>query len=210
MEGLRGPHQRLAVESEAKLLSNAIADSLDRIPMFDRDGQPVLVIDGALQVVHSRMLGWVLESYFATAHVVQRGGRLEVEYRGVVANEMVLGHMLREEETKRGGLLGLLPRLVIERPQAAAEEKPQEATSNLPEVQRELEAGARQLARQGNSADRTRLEAARGAEVVARNEGRQAAVDPSAREPIVEESYPAYLPDKTNDGAADLAGPRQA
>jgi hypothetical protein len=61
-------------------------------------------------------------------------------------------------------------------------------------------AGARQVARHGNTADRTRLEAARGAEVVARNEGRQVAVDPSAREPIAEE-YPVHMPDKTNDGA---------
>jgi hypothetical protein len=99
------------------LFGPPIADSLDRIPMFDRDGQPVLVINGALEVVHSRMLAWILDAYFVTVHAVQRGARLEVGYRGVVFNEMVLGHMLREEETKRGGLLGRLPKLVIEQPQ---------------------------------------------------------------------------------------------
>jgi hypothetical protein len=206
-EGLFGPHRRAAVETMASFLSAAIADSLDRIHAFDNDGQPVLLIGGALQVINSRMLAWILDAYFVTVHVVQRGARLEVEYRGVVVNEMVLGHMLREEETKRGGLLGLLPRLIIERSQImAVEEKPQEATSNLPEVQRELAAGARQVARHGNTADRTRLEAARGAEVVARNKGRQVAADPSAREPVAEESYPAYLPEKTGD--SDPANPQ--
>jgi hypothetical protein len=205
-EGLFGPHKRGAIETMASFLSAAIADSLDRIPMFDRDGQPVLVIDGALRVVNSRMLAWVLDGYFATPHVVERVGRLEVEYRGVVVNEMVLGHMLREEETRRGGLLGHLPRLVIEQPQMMpVEKKPEVASSPLPEVQVELAAGAAQVARHGNTAERTRLEGQRGAEVVARNEGRQAA---SAKEPVVEESYPAYLPDKTNDG--DPAGAPQA
>jgi hypothetical protein len=55
-DGLRGSDRRAAVEAEAKLLSNAIADSLDRIPMFNRDGQPVLLIDGALRVVNNQML----------------------------------------------------------------------------------------------------------------------------------------------------------
>jgi hypothetical protein len=109
-------------------------------------------------------------------------------------------------EGKLGGLVEKLPPLIIERPQLAAEEKPQEATSNLPEVQRELEAGARQVARHGNTAERTKLEGARGAEVAAGNEGRQVAADPSAREPIVEESYPAYLPEKTGD--SDPASPQ--
>jgi hypothetical protein len=208
-DGLRGPHQRLAVEAEAKLLSNAIADALDRIALFNRNGQVLLLFNGALHVVNSQRLAWILESYFATAHVVQLGGCLELEYRGCKTNELVLRHMLTAEG-KYGGLVEKLPPLVIERPQLAAEEKPQEATSNLPEVQRELEAGARQVARHGDSADRTSFEATRGAEVVARNEGRQVAADPSAREPIAEESYPAYLPDKTNDGIADPARPPQA
>jgi hypothetical protein len=188
-EGLLGPHRRAAVETMASFLSAAIAGSLDRIPMFDRDDQPVLLFDGALQVVHSRMLAWVLDGYFATPHVVQRGGRLEVEYRGVVVNEMVLGHMLREEETKRGGLLGHLPRLVIEQPQIAVEEKPQEATSNLPEVQAEMLAGARQVARHGNTAERTRLEGQRGAEVSARHAARQV----RAETPAVVEEYPLFM-----------------
>jgi hypothetical protein len=202
-EGLFGPHKRGAIETMASFLSAAIADSLDRIPMFDRDGQPVLVIDGALQVVNSRMLAWILDAYFVTVHVVQRGGRLEVEYRGVVVNEMVIGHMLREEESKRGGLLGHLPRLVIERPQVmASEEKPQAATSNLPEVQVELAAGAAQLARHGNTAERTRLEGQRGAEVSARHAARQAA----AEAPV--EEYTMHMPDKAGD--SDPAGGPQA
>jgi hypothetical protein len=184
-EGLFGPHRRNAIETMASFLSAAIADSLDRIPMFDRDGQPVLV-----QVVNNRMLAWVLDGYFCTMHVVERAGRLEVEYRGAAVNEMVLGHMLREEETKRGGLLGRLPRLVIERPQVmAVEEKPQVATSNLPEVQRELAAGAAQVARHADADKKRELEMARGAERVAYFEGRRAPIAP----PAVEESIPVFI-----------------
>jgi hypothetical protein len=202
-DGLRGQHRQAAVEAEALLLSSAIADSLDRIPMFDHGGQPVLLIDGALRGVNAELLGWVLEAQFTTRHIVEKVGRLELEYRGVRANEMVLRHMLVTEQAKYGGLLGRLPPLVIERPQVmAAEEKPQVATSNLPEVQVELLAGARQVARQGNSADRTRLEAARGAERVAYFEGRQAAVEPSAAE-----EYTMHMPGKADD--SDPASPPQ-
>jgi hypothetical protein len=204
-EGLFGPHRRLSVETMASFLSTAIAGSLDRIPMFDRDGQPALVIDGTLQVVNSQMLAWVLDGYFATPHIVERAGRLEVEYRGVVVNEMVLGHMLREEETKRGGLLGRLPRLVIEQPQVmAVEETPQEASSVLPEARAEMLAGARQVARHANAGAQRELEMRRGAEVVARHAGRQIAVETPVEE------YPVQLPAEANDGSADPAAPPQA
>jgi hypothetical protein len=198
-DGLRGSDRRAAVEAEAKLLSNAIADSLYRIPIFNKGGQPVLLIDGALRVVNNQMLAWVLEGYFATPHVVETAGRLELEYRGVKANEMVLRHMLTTEETKYGGLLGRLPRLVVETPQTAVEEKPRKATSNLPEVQVELDAGARQVARHANTKARLELEKARGAEVVARNEGRQVAAEP----PAVEESIPTVAPVETKDSTVE-------
>jgi hypothetical protein len=199
-DGLRGPHRRAAVEAEALLLSAAIAGSLDRIPMFDRDGQPVLLIDGALRVVNAELLGWLLESHFTTPHIVQKAGRLELEYRGVRTNEMVLRHMLVTEEAKYGGLLPRLPPLVIERPQVmAAEEKPQEAMSNLPEVQVELAAGAAQVARHADAGARRELEMRRGAEVVAKYEGRQAAVySTKSHKPAVIEEYPFFVPAESN------------
>jgi hypothetical protein len=204
-EGLFGPHRRAAVETMALLLSAAIADSLDRIHMFNRGGQPVLLIDGALRVVNNQMLAWILEGYFATPHVVENEGRLELEHRGVVVSEMVLRHMLTTEEAKYGGLLARLPRLVVERARAAVEEKPGKATLNLPEVQAELEAGAREVARRANDAEQTRLETEQGARVVARHEGRQVAV-----ETPVEESIPVFAPAEANDVTGDPTSPPRA
>jgi hypothetical protein len=140
------------------------------------------------------VLGWVLEAHFTTPHVVQLGGRLELEHRGCKTNELVLRHMLTAEG-KHGGLVDKLPVLMIERPQImAAEEKPQAATSNLPEVQRELTAGAAQVARHADADKKRELEMARGAERVAYFEGRQAAA-----EAPVEESYPVHMPGKIDD-----------
>jgi hypothetical protein len=197
-DGLFGPHRRAAVENMALLLSAAIADALDRIPVFNRDGQPVLLIDGALRAVNAELLGWLLEAHFTTPHVVERAGRLELEHRGVRANEIVLRHMLVTEEAKYGGLLGRLPMLTVEQPQTTVEEKPREATSCLPEVQAELDAGARQIARHANSgAERTRIEIERGREVSERHRrGRQATAEKPVETPI--ESYPAYVPAKSN------------
>jgi hypothetical protein len=207
-DGLRGPHQRLAVEAEAKLLSAAIADTLDRIALFNRDGQPVLLFDGTLHVVNSQKLGWVLHGYFATMHVVERGGRLEIEYRGVRTNELVLRHMLTAEG-KYGGLVDKLPVLVIERPQVmtaptAAPEQPQ---SCLPEVQAEMLTGARQVARYADAGRQRELEMARGREVVARHAARQVKAETPA---VVEESIPVFAPAEANDGAVDPARPQQA
>jgi hypothetical protein len=198
----------------ASFLSAAIAGTLDRIALFNRDGQPVLLFDGMLHVVNSERLACVLDGYFATVHVVQLGGRLELEYRGARTNELVMRQMLTAE-SKHGGLVEKLPPLVIERPQVAVEEKPQEATSSLPEVQRELEAGARQVARHADSDKKRELEMKRGAEVVARHAGRQVAVEPA---PVVEEhpvfvenqEPPAHVPAEAKDRAADPARPQQA
>jgi hypothetical protein len=198
-DGLRGSGRRAAVEAEAKLLSNAIADALDRIPIFNRDGQPVLLIDGALRVVNNQMLAWVLEGYFATMHVMERNGRLELEYRGVRANEIALRHMLTAER-KHGGLVGCLPMLTVEQPRVAAVAPEQPKSSPLPEVQAEIDAGARTRARYANAGERTRLEAQRGAEVSARHAGRQVAV----------EEYAARPPGKTDGGAVDPATPPRA
>jgi hypothetical protein len=204
-DGLRGQHRRTAVEAEALILSSAIGDSLERIPMFDHGGQPVLLIDGALRGVNAELLGWVVEAHFTTPHIVERAGRLELEYRGVRANELVLRLMLVTEEAKYGGLLGRLPPLVIERPQVmATEEKPQEAMSNLPEVRVEQLAGQRQVARHGNTAEKTRLEAQRGAEVSARLRGKLRAETPA----VAEESIPVFAPAEAND--VDPAGAPQA
>jgi hypothetical protein len=86
-----------------------------------------------------------------------------------------------------------------------AEEKPQEATSALPEVQAEMLAGARQVARHGNTAERTRLEAQRGAEVSARHAARQGKAETPA---VAEESIPVFAPAEAND--VDPAGAPQA
>jgi hypothetical protein len=202
-EGLFGPHRRAAVETMALLLSNAIADSLDRIPMFNRGGQPVLLIDGALRVVNAELLGWLVEAHFTTPHVVEKAGRLELEYRGVRANEMVLRHMLVTTEGKHGGLLGRLPVLRVEEPQVAVEEKPQKATPSLLDDHPEVIAGRRELAKHADAAARLELEKARGAETLAKYQGRQAAV-----ETPMEDSIPMHLPEKPNDAAVDPAGTR--
>jgi hypothetical protein len=189
----------------ALLLSTAIADALDKIPAFNRDGQPVLLIDGALRAVNNQMLAWVLEGYFATPHVVEREGRLALEYRGVRANEMVLRHMLTAEQ-KHGGLAGCLPPLVIEQPRTAvAPEQPLVTTSCLPEVQRELDAGAANVAKHADAGARLELEKARGAETLAKYEGRRAAVETA---PV--EEYAARPSGKINDGAVDPASPPRA
>jgi hypothetical protein len=211
-DGLRGQQRDSVTKAEALVLRDAIAGALDILDLFQHEGSIVLVANGEIRNVNSELLRWLIEATFMEKHVVRTfpGLRHEVEYRPVNPSEMAVRALLTKEP-RDGGLVGVLPPLVIERPQVLArEEKPEVATSNLPEVQVELTAGAAQVARHGNTAERTRLEGQRGAEVVARNEGRQAVVDPSAREPIAEESYPAYLPDKTNDGAADPARPPQA
>ena len=94
---------------------------------------------------------------------------------------------------------------MVEEPQVAVEEKPQVASSNLPEVRVELEAGAQQVARRANAGARLELELRRGAEVVARHEGRRTAVEtPPVETPV--ESYPVYVPAESNDSTVDPAG----
>jgi hypothetical protein len=150
----------------------------------------VLVANGELQAINAGYLRTIVESLFVTKHIVRKGLRHEVEYRPANPSEAAVRALLRADQSD-GGLLGRLPPLVVEEPQAAVEEKPQEVMSSpLPEVQAEFEAGRRTAARYADSAERTRLEAQRGAEVSARYAARQAAVDPSTRAqepPVVEE-----------------------
>jgi hypothetical protein len=182
-DGLRGPHRTAAVQAQALYLSDAIAGALDRIPIFEHDGQPVLLVDGALRTVTNEVLRWTLEGYFATPHLVERGGRLELEYRGVQPNELVTRAMLTAEP-KQGGLLGKLPRLEIERPQQAmAAPVVEQAPVRDERGQLEFEGSQRALARFANPEQRRELEMRKGAERVEWHRQRQqAAVEPPAVE----------------------------
>jgi hypothetical protein len=199
-EGLRGQHRTSAVQAQALCLSDAIAGALDRIPIFEHDGRPVLLVDGALRTVNSEVLRWTLEGYFVTPHLVQREGRLELEYRGVRPNEMVARSMLTAEP-KQGGLLGKLPRLEIEQPrqQAAPPAEPRPVVMDGSKEAVERARGQEVLARFTNPEERTRLEMARGAEVLAKYQSQRAAVET----PAVEE-HPVFI-DKTDDSPVDPA-----
>jgi hypothetical protein len=210
-EGLRGQQRDAAVKNEALVLADAIVNALDVIDLFEHQGGLVLVASGELRPVNSELLRWIVEATFVTKHVVRKlpGLGHEVELRPVNPNEMSIRAMLTKEP-REGGLISRLPVLNVETQGFAAPAAPVEkeiASSPLPEVQAELLAGARTSARYANAAERTRLEAQRGAEVSARHAARQVKAETPA---VVEESYPVYPPAEANDGAVDPATPPQA
>jgi hypothetical protein len=191
---LRGSSRDIALKNEAVVLRDAIVGALDVLDLFDEGGRVVLVANGELQMVNADYLRTILESLFATKAVVRKigvTGRFEhvVELKPIQPSELAVRALLTKEP-KDGGLAGLLPVLQIETqgfataPVAPAEKPPIETNPV------EHAAGRAAVARHAASAERTRLEIARGAEVVERHrQGRQTAVEPT---PLVEE-YPVFI-----------------
>jgi hypothetical protein len=142
---------------------------------------------------------WILAETFATKAVVQKGLGYEVEYRPVNPNEMAIRAMLTKEP-RDGGLIGRLPRLEIEQPQAPVM-PPEPEPSFLPDDHPEVIASRRAAARYSNQNERTALESARGAEKSAEFARRQAAAaagekfgETQVAEPQIVESYPVFAP----------------
>jgi hypothetical protein len=189
-------------------LRDAIVGALDIWDLFEGQGGIVLIANGAMHAINSEQMRWILTETFVTKHVVRKllGLRYEVDYRAVNPSEMAVRALLRAD-SRDGGLIGYLPVLNIEEPLRAPvpPEKQLATSSPLPEIQRELDAGARQVARRSD-ASRREEELKRGAEVVEKyRRGRQVAVETA---PVVEE-YPIHAPIESK-AAEDPAEPPQA
>jgi hypothetical protein len=195
-DGLRGQQRDAATKSEALVLADAICGALDIIDLFQHEGGVVLVANGELQVVHAGHLRTIVESLFATKSVVQREGRLEVNYPPVSPSEMSIRAMLTKEP-RDGGLIGRLPILQIEQLRVAQPETvaPPEPVF-IPGSREEAEylTSKRVAARYANPGARTELESQRGAEVSARYARQQQQAAAATEPPIVVESYPIYAP----------------
>jgi hypothetical protein len=55
-DGLRGPARTLAINAEARCLSDAIVGRLDRIDLFEDEGRLKLLVNGEWQIVTGAML----------------------------------------------------------------------------------------------------------------------------------------------------------
>jgi hypothetical protein len=197
-DGLRGSSRDIALKNEAVVLRDAIIGALDVLDLFQSEGGIVLVANGEVRNVSSELLRWLIEASFVEKVVTRTlpGLKHEVEFRPLNPSEMAMRALLRAEP-REGGLIGLLPVLNVETQGFAAPVTPVEketASSPLPDDHPEVLASQRTTARYADAAARTELEKARGAERVAYYEGRQA-----PETPIVDESYPAYLPGKAED-----------
>jgi hypothetical protein len=201
-DGLRGSSRDIALKNEALVLRDAICGALEVLDLFQHEGGIVLVARGEVRNVGSEQLRWIIQETFVEKRVVRKlpGLKYVVEYRPVNPSELAVRALLRADPMD-GGLAGVLPVLNVEQGFAtAAAPVEKEITSLLPDDHPEVLASRRTSARYADAAERTRLEGQRGAQVVEKHrQGRQVATDPSAREPIAEESYPAQLPGKAED-----------
>jgi hypothetical protein len=106
---------------------------------------------------------------------VTREGKLEIEFRPVLASAMTLQDMLRKEGNE-GGLRGRVPGVVVEAPrQAVAAQEPPVETSSFPKTQIEMMRGREVARKYAATAERTRLEMEAGQRAVARARARETA-----------------------------------
>jgi hypothetical protein len=200
-DGLRGSARDNAAQAEARVLTDAIVDSLDRIDLFQHENGIVLVANGKVQTVSSAELRWIIEASFVqkcTVRKILATGAIghEIEFRPIRPSEMAVRTMLTKEP-KYGGLLGRLPPLEIEEPRQEVAPAIAPIAMDGSKEAVELARGKQVLARFANPDERRELELARGAEILARFANRQQA-------PAAEESIPVFI-DKTVDPTSTQA-----
>jgi hypothetical protein len=159
-DGLRGPQQSLALAREARALADAIVGALDRIDIFDDNGGLMFLARGGLHPVNAEVLRAILRANFASKHIVNVATGLEVEFRPVEPGELVIRTLLTAAP-QDGGLLGRLPKVIVERPQADHTSAPEEVGVVPDSV--EAEAGRRALARHDGRSERLKEEMEAGA-----------------------------------------------
>jgi hypothetical protein len=167
-DGLRGPARTIALTAEARCLADAIVARLDRIDMFELNGALVLLAGNELHGVNREVLREVVRANFATKHLVTAGAGLSVEFRPVEVSELVVRTLLTAPP-QDGGLIGRVPAVMMEAPrQTAAEEVA------MPSDPLEAARGAQVLARHAAAGDeRTPQEIERGRQRAAEFAGQE-------------------------------------
>jgi hypothetical protein len=164
--------------TEAQTLTDALVGMPGRVHLFSEGGGLQVFLDDGVHVLNAERLHRVIRENCVTKHLVTRGGKLEIEFRPVLASAMTLQDMLRKEGNE-GGLRGRVPGVIVEAPrqqsQVAGPEPPPVETSSFPKTQIEMARGREVSQKYAATAERTRLEQQRGAELVARARARETA-----------------------------------
>jgi hypothetical protein len=147
-----------------------------RVHLFSEGGGLQVFLDDEVHVLNAERLHRVIRENCVTKHLVTRDGKLEIEFRPVLASAMTLQDMLRKEGNE-GGLRGRVPGVVVEAPRqaVAAQEPPPIETSSFPKTQIEMTRGREVAQKYAATAERTRLEHEQGARLVARARARETA-----------------------------------
>jgi hypothetical protein len=157
-DGLRGPAKTLAITGEARTIADAIVGRLDRIDIFEANGQLVFLAQGGLHNVNAEVLREIIRTNFVSKCIVNAGTGLSKEYRPVEVGELVVRTLLTAPP-RDGGLIGRVPMAAMEAPRQAVEEAAVVHSNPI-----EHAAGQRALAKHsgGASGERTQQEIARG------------------------------------------------
>jgi hypothetical protein len=83
---------------------------LDRIDLFDDNGQIVFLAQGGLHNVTGEVLRAIIRAHFASKHIVNVATGLGIEFRPVEPSELVVRTLLTAPP-RDGGLIGK-PRFV--------------------------------------------------------------------------------------------------
>jgi hypothetical protein len=92
---------------------NRLADaiSISEAPLFSKDGDAVLIVEGADVILNPTALGATVERHIVTKAVVDREGKFEVTYPPCRPDDKTLRSLLMAETLEQGNLAKRLPKM---------------------------------------------------------------------------------------------------